>query len=261
MMQDQSTWTDESDAETASVYYPMAGELVERTGVETDDDVLDIGCGTGTVAITAVRRGAEVTAVDITPAMLAAAKENAEIAGLTGIDWQNGDACDLPFADDAFDVTLSSLGHMYGDPPEQTTAELLRVTRDDGWIGFTSWTPTGLYPFLGSVLTTYLSPGDIPEFTEPPFAWGDSDTVENRLGEQVDQLTFSTETAVFPALSPADFWRQTTETAGPLAELVECVPGEKRQAMREEMIETIQPYFDERRNGVELEYLLTIAQR
>lgn len=255
-----AVWTNGSYETVAPTYYSMAGRLVERTGVDADDEVLDIGCGTGTVAITAARRGTRVTGVDITPEMLDQARKNAEIAGLEGIDLQDGDARDLPFEDDAFDVVLSSLGHMYGDPPAKTTAELLRVTRPGGTIGFTSWTPTSLYPFMSSVMTTYLPPEDLPEFTQPPFAWGDSDVVRNRLGEQVDSLSFETETTLSPALSPAHFWRETVETSGPFIEFLDAVPDTKRPLLREEMIETIQPYFNEQRNGVELEYLLTTAQ-
>jgi len=256
-----TVWTSGSYETVAPTYYSMAGRLVERTAVEADNEVLDIGCGTGTVAITAARRGARVTGVDITPSMLDRARTNAEIAGTEGIEWREGNARELPFEDDSFDVTLSSLGHMYGDPPAETTAELLRVTRPNGSIGFTSWTPTSLYPFMSSVLTTYLSPGDLPEFTQPPFAWGDSDVVRDRLGEQADSLAFETDTVISPALSPAHFWLETRDTSGPFVEFLDAVPEEKRPPLREEMIETIKPYFDGRRNGVELEYLLTTVQR
>lgn len=262
-MQEQlaDVWTNGTYETVASAYYSMAGRLVERTAVGSDDEVLDIGCGTGSVAITAARRGARVTGIDVAPAMLDHARTNANIADFGGIEWQEGNAVNLPFEADAFDVTLSSLGHMYGDPPEETTAELLRVTRPDGTIGFTSWTPTSLYPFMASILTTYLAPEDLPEFTEPPFAWGDSGVVRERLGGELGQLSFETGTVLFPALSPEHFWRETTETSGPIIELLDAVPAEKRPALDEEMVETIRPYFDEEQNGVELEYLLTTAKR
>ena len=262
-MQEQldDAWTNGSYEQIASAYYSMAGRLVERTAVSPDDEVLDIGCGAGSVAITAARRGAQVTGVDVTPAMLDHARKNAKIADTEEIEWQKGNALNLPFEADRFDVTLSSLGHMYGDPPEETTAELLRVTRSGGTIGFTSWTPTSLFPFMASILTTYLDPDDLPEFTEPPFAWGDSGVVRERLGGEVEQLSFETGTVLFPALSPEHFWRKMTETSGPLIALLDAVPAENRPEVDEEMVETIHPYFDEGQNGVELEYSLTTAKR
>lgn len=257
----QDVWSSGSYEEIAPNYLSMAGKLVERTAVDDGDEVLDIGCGTGSVAITAARRGAAVTGVDITPSMLEQARENAERAGVETIEWQEGDARDLPFEENTFDVTLSSLGHMYGDPPEATVRELVDVTRPDGRIGFTSWTATGLFPFMASVLTTYLSPEDIPEFSSPPFMWGDSDVVRERIGEHVEQLAFETTTALYPALSPEHFWQEQAETSGTFIELLGTVEDEDRPALREEMVETIRPYFDECRNAVELEYLLTTANR
>ncbi|MGQ5514933.1 class I SAM-dependent methyltransferase [Halococcus saccharolyticus] len=48
----------------------MAARLVEATNVSANDTVLDVGCGTGNVAITTARRGASATGLDITPALL-----------------------------------------------------------------------------------------------------------------------------------------------------------------------------------------------
>lgn len=261
MQELRDAWTSGSYEEIAPNYLSMAGKLVERAAVDAGDAVLDIGCGTGSVALTAARRGARVTGIDVTPSMLDRAHENAAIAGVEDVEWYEGDAWDLPFEADTFDVTLSSLGHMYGDPPEETTRELLRVTRPGGRIGFTSWTPTGLFPFMAGVLTTYLSPEDLPEFSEPPFMWGDSDVVRARLGEHVEHLAFETTTALYPAFSPEHFWQGQTETSGTFVELLRAVDEDDRPPLDAEMVETIRPYFDDSRNAVELEYLLTTAKR
>lgn len=73
-------WAAGSYEDIAPKYISMGGHLVERTDVDTDDNVLDIGCGTGTVAITAARREARVTGVDIQPALLEHARSNAGIS-------------------------------------------------------------------------------------------------------------------------------------------------------------------------------------
>ena len=51
--------------------------------------VLDVGTGTGVVAVTAARAGAQVTGLDLTPALLEHARENAQIAGVS-VNWQGG---------------------------------------------------------------------------------------------------------------------------------------------------------------------------
>lgn len=252
-------WSAGSYAEVAPNYLSMGAHLVERIGVSSGDRVLDVGCGTGTVAITAARRGAHVTGLDITPELLERARENAEIAGLDDVSWREGSATDLPFAGNAFDVTLSNLGHMYGDPPDAAADELLRVTRPGGRIGFTSWTPTGVYPSMAGAVVTVLSPEELPDFSEPPFLWGDPETVRERLGARVEELEFETRTVRYPALSAEHFWHRTATSSGIFVEVLDGVDDADLPELRERAIGAIEPHFDDRENAVELEHLLTTA--
>lgn len=254
----KGVWAAGSYEEIASKYASMGGHLVKRTDVGSDDEVLDVGCGTGTVALTAAQRDARVTGVDIQPELLARARANADLAGID-VSWREGNATALPFETNTFDITLSNLGHMYGDPPDAAARELLRVTQPEGRIGFTSWTATSLYPAMAGVVTTFLEPEDLPDFSEPPFLWGDSGTVQDRLGESVTDLEFETETILYPALSPEHFWKQTATNSGMFIEILDDVADEDLPDLREQLVRTIKPYFDDRENGVELEYLLTTA--
>src|SRR5439155_6748779 len=81
---------------------PPAAELVRRASPRAGQRVLDVGCGTGVVAITAARLGARVSGLDLTPEPLERARENARIAGVE-IEWPQGDAEQLPFADGTYD--------------------------------------------------------------------------------------------------------------------------------------------------------------
>lgn len=252
-------WSADTYAAVAPYYLPMAGHLVNAADVTGDDQVLDVGCGTGNVAITAARRGCTVTGLDITPEMLEAAARNAERAGVDSIEWREGDATDLPAADDTADVTLSALGHMYGDPPEDAGEELLRVTRPGGRVGFTSWTPSSLYPSMAGLLMTHVNPADLPDFSEPPFLWGDPDTVEHRLGDGVRDLSVETGTVWYPARSPVDFVEHTAAHSELFADVFEAVPAEERAAVRDKLAETADERFDPTRNAVGLEYLLATA--
>src|SRR5689334_16395360 len=75
---------------------PAAAQLVRFAGIAPGMRVLDVGCGTGVVAVTAARMGALVKAVDLTPQLLERARENGKIAGVN-IEWQEGDVEQLPF--------------------------------------------------------------------------------------------------------------------------------------------------------------------
>lgn len=189
--------------------------------------------------------------------MLERAKTNAEIAGADELALHEGNAADLPFAENTFDVVLSNLGHMYADPPESAARELLRVTKPGGQIGFTSWTPTSLFPVIAGLVLTYLPPRAHPEFSEPPFMWGDQNVVEQRLGNGVENLSFETETLEYPCLSPGHFWQEQTEYSGMFITFLDEI--DEQADLREEVIETAEPYFNPRENTVKLEYLLTTA--
>jgi demethylmenaquinone methyltransferase / 2-methoxy-6-polyprenyl-1,4-benzoquinol methylase len=113
--------------------------LLVETAVKEGDTVLDCGSGTGTTALMAAGKvGAKgkVTLFDLSEGMLAVAREKAARQGLLDrLEFQTGDMVHLPFADDSFDVVLStySLCPLYD--PKKGALELYRVTRPGGRIG------------------------------------------------------------------------------------------------------------------------------
>jgi ubiquinone/menaquinone biosynthesis C-methylase UbiE len=74
--------------------------------------VRDLATGTGITAIAARERGAVVTGMDLTPELLEVARRKAADEGFGDIDFREGDAEALPFADASFDVVVSTCGHM-----------------------------------------------------------------------------------------------------------------------------------------------------
>ena len=112
--------------------------LVNNT-VQEGDRVLDCGAGTGTTGILAARRAGPqgtVTMFDLSEAMLAVARGKvAQLHVPAKVRFQTGDMVHLPFADNSFDVVLStySLCPLYD--PEKGALELYRVTKPGGKVG------------------------------------------------------------------------------------------------------------------------------
>jgi SAM-dependent methyltransferase len=129
--------------------------------------------------------------------------------GYPDIRWHEADAASMSFDADRFPVTLSNLGHMYGDPPADAAEELIRVTAPGGHVGFTAWTLSSLYPTMAQTVPPYLSPDDVPDISNPPFLWGDKSVVTDRLEHAVTDLEFECKFVSYPATSPAHFLEET----------------------------------------------------
>ena len=93
-------------------------------GVEPGDRLLDVGSGPGALAAAAAARGALVTGVDLSPGMVAAARSRHP-----DLEFVEGDAEHLPFADGAFDVVTGAFVINHVPDPERAVAEMKRVSR------------------------------------------------------------------------------------------------------------------------------------
>jgi SAM-dependent methyltransferase len=199
---------------------PPAARLANHAGIRAGQRVLDVACGTGVAAITAARRGATVTALDLTPELLARGRENARIADVT-IDFHEGDVEQLPFEASAFDVVVSQYGHIFAPRPEVAIAEMLRVLKPGGTIAFSTWPPELCLGRIFALTARFAPPP--PPGVPPPVIWGDPHVVRERLGSAVKDLVFDRGTMLVSALSPAHVREQTERTAGPIVKLVEVL--------------------------------------
>ena len=118
------------------IHERIVGRLAPAEGVTW----LDLACGTGAVAGRAAPAGADVTGVDLAPALIETAKERASAGGLD-IDYRVGDCENLEFEDGAFDVVSSTCGVMFAPDHEASARGVARVVKPGGRIGLANWTP------------------------------------------------------------------------------------------------------------------------
>jgi ubiquinone/menaquinone biosynthesis C-methylase UbiE len=118
--------------------------LVEQAAPQGAQRILDLGCGTGTLAMQVKQRapGADVVGLDADPEMLARAREKAERAGVE-VTLTEGMSNELPFEDGSFDRVLSTLffHHLDPEPKRQTAREIARVLRTGGELHVADWGP------------------------------------------------------------------------------------------------------------------------
>ncbi|HTO92571.1 MAG TPA: class I SAM-dependent methyltransferase [Candidatus Sulfotelmatobacter sp.] len=244
-------------APLATFTTPPAARLVRFAGVKEGQRVLDVACGTGVVALTAARVGARVTGADLTPELLAQARENSKITGLE-VDWHEADVEKLPFENQRFDVVLSQYGHMFAPRPDVAIGEMLRVLKPGGTIAFSTWPPDHYIGRMFVLVARYLPPP--PPGVSPPVQWGDPNIVRERLGSAVKDLTFDRDVLMAPTLSPQHNRWVTEQTAGPVIKLVETLSGTdpaKLREFRQEYDALAAIYFED--NTVRQSYLMSRA--
>lgn len=234
-----------------------AAELVKFARVKAGDRVLDVGCGTGVVTVTAARLGARVTGLDLTPELLARARENAATAKVT-IDFHEGDVENLPFASETFDVVLSQYGHMFAPRPDVAVAEMLRVLRPGGTIAFSTWPPELTTGRVFMLAAKYAPPP--PPGVSPPVQWGDPNIVRERLGDKVKDLRFQRATMTVPVLSP-QHQLATAERIGPMRKLIEILSADpaRLDAFRGEYEAIVSENIHD--NRLDQHYLMTRATK
>ena len=131
------------DYRTAGARIQIVSEMLcEAVDLRGGQTVLDVATGTGNTAIAAARRWCEVAAIDYVPSLLEIGRVRAAAEGVP-VAFLEGDAEEIGFPDNAFDVVLSTFGSMFAPNHEKAADELIRVCRPGGKIGMANWTPTG----------------------------------------------------------------------------------------------------------------------
>ena len=229
--------------------------VLERLAPQDGDRFLDLACGTGAVAERAAAAGADVTGIDLAPALIETARERAESLGLS-IDYAVGDAENLDVPDASFDKLSSTCGIMFAPDHEAVAGELARVMKPGGRIALANWTPTGGLAKMFAVMAPY-QPAPPPS---SPFAWGDEARVTELLGEAFElQLEEHVSTLRVP--SGEAYWELFSTSYGPTKTLAEGL-GDRREDLRRDWVEFFETNY--RKDGEiahTREFLLVLGTR
>jgi SAM-dependent methyltransferase len=190
--------------QTASQLLAAAELLVEEAAPLAGARVVDVGCGTGNAALLAAARGARVTGVDPALRLLQVASRRAAAAALK-VTFLAGEAAALPLPDNSADVVLSVFGVIFAPDPQAAAAELARVTADDGRILLTAWIPDGPIAQMNHVAQQAVLRALGAPAAPPPFAWHDTDALNQLFAPHGFSLTLTEHRLSFTAASPRDY--------------------------------------------------------
>jgi SAM-dependent methyltransferase len=224
-------------ADIANIHRQLVDELAPAPG----ERWLDVGTGTGPVAILAARAGAEVTGSDLAPALIETAKRLAAEDGLD-IQFDVGDAEALPYDDGTFDVVSSSFGAIFGPDHRAVARELARVCRPGGRIGLTAWEPQGGIGDFFRLMGRYQPPP--PEGAGNPLDWGREEHARELLEDSFD-LRFVHGDDPQVGESGEQVWQKFVESFGPLKSLYDSLDDAKREALHRDYVD----FYAERTQG------------
>src|ERR1700754_3116645 len=244
----------------AELVAPLGPVLVEATGVDAGDRVLDVAAGTGNAAIPAAKTGASVMASDLVPELLEHGRALAAEQGVE-LEWREANAHALPFADNEFDVVMSCIGVMFAPFHQQAADELVRVAKPGGRIGLINWTPEGHIGQLFVTMKPYMAAA--PPGAQPPPLWGQEDHVRALLGDRVTDLVTQRRTLTvdqFP--DGASFRDYFKAVSGPTIAAYRNIEGDAdRTAELDAAIARVGDSVLQGGSTMEWEYLLVTARK
>src|SRR3954471_22542711 len=126
-----AAWSSGDYAIVGTTLQIVGEELCEALDLRSGQKVLDVAAGNGNVSLAAARRWCDVVSTDYVAELLERGRTRAKAEGLS-VEFRTADAEALPFADNSFDMVVSTFGVMFAPNQDIAAAELLRVCKPEG---------------------------------------------------------------------------------------------------------------------------------
>jgi ubiquinone/menaquinone biosynthesis C-methylase UbiE len=158
-----------------ALFQQWAPRVADVAQIQPGQRALDVACGTGVLARQAAARVGPtgfVAGLDLNPGMLAVAEQLAP-----AVEWRQGAAESLPYADNAFDAVVSQFGLMFFRDPIQSLREMWRVLAPGGRLAVAVWDRIENTPAYArwAALLERLAGKEAADAVRLPFALGDRD--------------------------------------------------------------------------------------
>jgi len=186
-----------------ALFEQYATKVADAVSVGKGERVLDVACGTGILAREILRRvgpGGRVAGIDPAPGMIEVGKQNAP-----AIEWHEGKAESLPFADKSFDVVVSQFGLMFFTDHTRAIQEMLRVLTSGGRFAVAVWDSLENIPAYASAveLLQRTAGQQAADALRAPFVLGDQSELRkmfSEAGANSIEVTTHPGTALFPSI-------------------------------------------------------------
>jgi ubiquinone/menaquinone biosynthesis C-methylase UbiE len=204
-----------------ALFQEWAGPVCDAARVGPGHHVLDVGCGTGVLALEAARRVGDrgrVVGLDVNDGMLAVARRKAP-----HLDWRHGAAESLPFEPGAFDAVISQFALMFFQDRPAALREMLRVLRPGGRLAVAVWDVLERTPGYAAVtaLLDRLFGRRVADALRTPFVLGEPKALRDvfaAAGMPDVAITTQRGTARFPSIKA---WMYTDVKGWTLSDMID----------------------------------------
>ena len=186
-----------------AIFEQYALKVADAVSPFKGERVLDVACGTGVLAREILRRvgpTGRVAGIDPAPGMIEVAKQHAP-----AVEWHQGTAESLPFADQSFDVVVSQFGLMFFSDRTRAIEEILRVLTSGGRFAVAVWDSLNNIPAYASAveLLQRTAGQQAADALRAPFVLGDRSELSkifSEAGANSIEITTHPGTALFPSI-------------------------------------------------------------
>lgn len=231
----KATWESGDFGQIARTIENVAEEFMSHRPLQPGRQVLDVACGTGNLAVIAARHGCVVSGLDLASNLVDQARKRADDEGLS-IAYVEGDAEELPYEAEQFDLVVSMFGVMFAPRPALVVSELQRVTKPGGRLALANWTPEGFIGKMFQVFKAHLPPP--PAGVPSSLDWGQESKVKELLQSGFSGIQFTRRTALmrypFPPAETVEFFRQYY---GPTRRAFASLAPNAQDALRRDLVE------------------------
>jgi ubiquinone/menaquinone biosynthesis C-methylase UbiE len=249
----RQAWDESAYDRLAGVVGPAQDHLLQHLAPQAGEHWLMLDTASGASALRALQAGAKVTTIDADAPVAERVAAEAADAGFD-VRADVGSVEHLPYDDASFDVLASDFGLIYAPDHANVAAELARVARPGGRLGFTAWKPD---PKLGELYRRFTDePLDGRESSE----WGREEHVELMLAEDFE-LEFHDGSLWLETGSGEELWALFSTTAPPVTALLAKLDGPGAEEFHRAFVELYEGYRKGDRVCAPRRYLLTLGRR
>jgi SAM-dependent methyltransferase len=228
---------------------PVGDEIIRSLRPGGSDVVLDIAAGTGEPGLTiaTMLTDGHVVITDLSPDMIAIARENAVRRGIANVKTQTCDVSELPFDDHTFDAISCRFGFMFFPDMELAAKEMARVLKPGGRIATSVWNVPDKNHWVTAIMGSIRRNVALPP--PPPDAPGIFRCAAD--GMIVDLLRNAglrdvTQTEVPGSMNSGTvdiYWEMMTEMAAPIASALSNADEETQAKIKREVFDALQAMF------------------